>query len=259
MSNAVHEAVAGVVSDMLNDTTPAVVEDLSGNNPARVVTAGTIFPTDKVPEQPQPEQSADAPAPPATEPEFPSYAANLEGLDIDLDEPDFDEEFPDDEPTFTAPPVEQESEYEDPEVSRLKRELAKTNARLQWQEQQRVKSEQKNWRAEAGRRFPLCDPDTLQGQSRRAVLRQGKEQHDRFERKIKPFTDALEGIKAQVAAEVRQESREQAQQSWGRPVTGPTVPMVDASAAAEAIDPRNYKNLHSLVLAKMRRGEYGPI
>ncbi len=185
-------------------------------------------------------------------PEF-SYEADTEGIEDLLAEPDPDEYELEDDDDPEPVVVQQTDEYADPEVARLQARLAKAEKQLKFQTDLRAKDNLKGWRAEAARRFPLADVDEIDASSRRAVLRKAEEQHTRYYKKVEPVLNQIEALKAQVLTEAKQEGREQAAAAYGRPTTAPQIAQV--TTAEEQIDPRKFKTLHDLTLARIRSGQ----
>ena len=165
--------------------------------------------------------------------ELPDFGADTAGIEDLLDEPDPEPDLELEDPDDDEPVLAQQDEFTDPEVAKLKAKLAKAEKQLRFQQELRAKDNLKGWRAEAARRFPLADADEITGTSRRAVLRKAQEQHDRVEKKIKPFVDAVEGLRAGVIAEAKAEGRAHAEQAFGKPMTGPGVAQVEAAEDAE--------------------------
>ena len=249
-------AAAGLVEDVMNDP-PQMVTDLAGVHPPQIVGAGDLLSFAKQTQPEQPNLEVAEPTAPVAEPELPAWEADLDGIEDLLDEPDYEVE-DDDEPVQAAEPLET-SEYDDPEVAKLKKQLLAAQKQIQHEKQLRVKNNLKSWQAEAARRFPLADAEEIDGSSRRAVLRKAQEQHNRYARKLKPFTDVLDGLKQQAVAEVKTQARQEAEQAWGKPVTGVTVPQVAQSDDTAAVDPRRFRSPHELIAEKLKRGLYGPI
>lgn len=188
--------------------------------------------------------------------EFPSFTADTEGIEDLLDEPDYGiitEDEPEDEPEDLSV-----GEYDDPEVAKLKAKLAKAEKQIRYQSELRAKSSLKEWRAEGARRFPLADVDEIEGTSRRAVLRKAQEQHDRYERKLKPTLDAVDLLRAQVIAEAKNEGKDQAIAGWGRPTSGPNITAVEAVELANndpnKHDRRQYTNAHDSIRSRFKKG-----
>ena len=185
--------------------------------------------------------------------ELPNYSADLSGIEDLLDEPDYE---PDDgdEPIIPAPVAEEDDEYADPEVKRLKSELRKLGKQVEHERRLRQQEGQKQWKAEAQRRFPLCDPDGLTGASRRAVLREAARQHERSEKLLKPIVEAAKAVLAQEKQTVKTEARQQAKEAWGEPVDGPHAPIVEAAEKAEQVDRSKFRNVHDIVRERFRSG-----
>lgn len=233
MSNAAAEAVAGVLGDMFPETVAEATDTTSV-------------------EQPAPEETPEAP-----ELNLPSFEADTTGLDFLDDEPEPDYEIEDDdldEPIAAQAP--EIDEFTDPEVAKVLAANKKLQAQLEHERGLRKQAKIKDWRSEASRRFPLCDAPTLNGDSRRAVLRAAKQQHDRVYILIKPYADAVKTIKTEVSAEVTAEARERAVQAWGQPTSGPSQAAIEAVELADQTqhDRKQYRNVHDSVLARVRKG-----
>ncbi len=185
--------------------------------------------------------------------EFPNFEADLTGIEDLLDEPDPE---PEPEAVYVEADEDEEPVWDDDDEKRkLKSELAKTQKRLQWEQEQRVKASSKGWREEAKRRFPLADVDEIDATSRRALLRKAQEQHSRTETKLKPILDALEALKSQAVAEVKAEARATAAQAWGQPTSAPSAPVVEQAEEDAKLDRKNYRTLHERVLAQVKAGK----
>ena len=235
-----------------------VVDDIIGDQQIRPDTSDLmgIYP-----------DAAAAPAEPgeqsAPEPELesiPSWEADTSGIEDLLDE---DEPPVGGEPDFfqqAPPPAAVEETWEDDEEKRqLKAQLVAAQKRLAWEQEQRTRAQEKEWRAEAGRRFPLSDPEEITATSRRAFLRKAAEQHQRVQKKVAPLTAALEQLKQQTIQEARQEAREEARASWGRPTAGPTPAQVQVAGDEAQYDRRAHRSAHDLIKAKLLGGKYGAI
>jgi hypothetical protein len=147
-----------------------------------------------------------------------------------------------------APAYEETDEYEDDST----RELKKLQKQLAWEREQRIKLASKNWVAEAKRRFPLSDPESLQADSRRAMLREAKSQHERTAKLVKPL---LEQLKQQAKAESEQDQADTRQaevNAWGRPSSGPPVPAMESVAANEQLDRRKHRTHLEMTRARMK-------
>lgn len=161
-------------------------------------------------------------APPVQEADTPTFSFDPEvpdELQDFLDEPDLE---PDDEPVAAAPTGEPD-DYEDPEVTALRRRALAAEKKADYEKGLRVKRERKAWEAEATKYFPLSDPASITADSRRSFLRLAKGQHEQ----MKPHA---ERIRAQIEAE----ARTAAAQAWGKPQTGgPQVPSESVEASRQ--------------------------
>ncbi len=185
------------------------------------------------------------------ETDIPSYEADTEGIEDLLAEPDDDLDIED--PDDPEPVLVQTDEYDDPEVAKLKAQLVKAQKQLSHQTQLRAQDNEKKWAAEASRRFPLADVDEIHATSRRSYLRKAQEQHDRYNRKLEPVLSKLDALRTEVIQEAKAEGRAHAEQAYGRPTVAPQIAQVEHSE--QQIDPRRFKNLHDLTLARMRAGQ----
>lgn len=216
------EAAAEVVAAMMD----------ADRESAGDVAEPEVVPSDQVEAAAQTEHEAEAPEL-NLDPELPpSIQALL------ADEPE-DEE--DDELVADAEPVEDEEsdEYVDPEVVRLKTELAKERKRAEYERSLRVKSSRKEWSKEAEKYFPLADSASIDADSRRAFLRQAKEQHER--QKNNPRLQAfLEAERIRV--------KNEATAAWGRPTAGPGAPPSEAGRKQSDIEAaRKTGRLHKVI------------
>lgn len=237
---AATQTAAGFVNDLIGDA--------AAEAPAEPETAPAV-------EQPvyaaEPEPQATQPAAPDVE--IPSFAADVDGIE-DILEFDFDDVEDDGVPVARATEEYEPDEYDDENTARLKAKLAKLEKQVQYQQQLRAKDNEAKWRSEAQRRFPLADVDEINATSRRAFLKKAHEQHARYARKVEPIIKQLDDLKSSLVAEVKQEAREQAQQAWGRPTTGPQVQTVQAAEDADRLDRRKYRSVHEVVAARIRNG-----
>lgn len=200
------------------------------------------------------EMTSEQPAPeavPEPEPDLPSWQADTTGLDFLEDE--------DDEPEAPAPvedePDEEPEWDEDPAASKLRKDLATANKKLAWSEEQRINSSRKNWREEAGRRFPLSSPDEIAADSRRAFLKKANEQQVKMEKRLGPILQQVQKLREDLIVETKAEVRQEAQTAWGKPSFGaPAVEQTQAAEDAAKYKPSAYKRLEDLTLAKLKGG-----
>lgn len=194
-----------------------------------------------------------APEPTPEEVDLPDYSADTDGIEDLLNEPDFDDtELEDD---HDDDPVLAESEYDDPDVAKLKAKLAKAEKQLRYQSELRAKDNLKGWRAEAARRFPLADVDEITGTSRRAVLRKASESHGRYEKKLAPILGQVDTLRAQVVQEAHAEGRAAAEAAYGRPTSGPTVGQVEIAERDANLDRKKYRTPLEMLRARMAAGQ----
>lgn len=181
--------------------------------------------------------------------EFPSFNADTAGIEELLETEEA-------EPEYTVEPEAEEEEpaWDDDETSKLRRELTKLKKQNEWERGQRITASRKQWKEEAARRFPLADVDDIDADSRRSFIKKASEQHARYERKVKPILDALEGFKAAAITEVKAEARAEAEHAWGKPQTGPSAPVVQQSADEAKTDRSQHRTLHELTLARIKNG-----
>lgn len=186
--------------------------------------------------------------------EAPSWQADTSGLDF-LEE---DDDLPEDPapPTFEDDDPEPEpDEYEDPAAARLRKDLAKANKQLEWERGQRIQASRKNWTAEAERRFPLADVDSIQADSRRATLKAAAASQTKMEKKLGPILQKVDQLRGEVLTEARQEARAEAAEAWGSPRQGtPSGSDTTDAENAEKYKPSAYKRLEDLTLAKLKGG-----
>lgn len=230
MADEVAAAVAGVFSDLFPGGEDAAVAEPEGS------------------EQSAPEAAEEA----APAFDIPSFEADTDGIEDLLAQDDAEYTLEDDDDP--EPVLEQIGEYDDPEVAKLKAKLAKAEKQIKFQSELRAKDNQKQWRAEGARRFPLADVEDIDATSRRGFLRKAQEQHERYERKLKPITEALDQLKTAAVAEVRQQARGEAEQAWGRPTSGPNVPQVQQAEDTAKLDRRNFRTVHEITLARIKNG-----
>lgn len=203
------------------------------------------------------ELTSEQPAPEAAEtttseaPEPSTWQADTSGLDFLEDEDDEPEP-----PTIVEEPEEEEPEWdEDPAAAKLRKDLAKANKQLAWERDQRVTQSRKQWKAEAERRFPLADVDSITKDSRRATLKAAAEQQAKMEKKLGPTLREIDELRAKVLDEARQQGRQEAAEAWGKPAFGaPAATEVQAVEDAERFKPSAHKSLLALTTAKLKAG-----
>ena len=190
-------------------------------------------------------------AEPETEFAFPSYKP------VDDDEiAEYGE--PDDEDDHTPPSAvvedePEEFEYEDPAVAELKRRLAAAEKKAAHFEGLRAQEGRKNWAKEAERRYPLATLDTITATSKRAFLRQAALSHNTNYQALKPHLDRLAEAQAKLKEQADAEARAGAIEAWGRPLTGPGVVPVEASARQDELEAARATGQLSRVLGVIRK------
>lgn len=239
-------AAAAVIDDLVSDEHQPVrpdTTDLMG-----------VYAPDAAPvegEQPAPEA---APEPFA----LPSWDADTTGIEDLLDEED--DPPLDDEPIYQAPEPASDEWDDDEEKRALKARLAKAERQIEWERNRAAKAAEKEWRAEAARRFPFSDPETIKATSRRGFLRDAAEQHQRVAKKIQPVLDALEATRTETVQEAKLQARVEAAQQWGRPTAGPSAAHVASVQSEEKeIKREDFKSFHEYAKAKLKSGAYGPV
>jgi len=220
-SEPAQQAAAEVISDLMVDPVAAEgVATMDAIMPDPSLDAGSLIPDEA------PEAQAEGEQPQEDELEIPEINWETpEELQAVFDAPDFDEEEEVEEfegegnvqPTFT------EDEYDDPEKAQLKKQLAKANKKLAWENEQRVKAQQGKWADEARKYYQFCNPELIQAKSRRNFLKQAEAQHMAVAKVAKPVFDQLSELKAKAKAEALAEARAEAEQRWGAPTSGPTT------------------------------------
>ena len=179
------------------------------------------------------------------DPELPEELANF------LDEPDFeptDEEVEAVVVEETNDDAEEWQEELDPEVAKLKKELAKERKRREHAEGLRLRSERSKWEKEAGRYFPLADLTAINATSRRGFLREAKKAHDTAKPRVMGY---LEAERKRLA----EEARVNAQKAWGKPLAGPGAPPSDAKAKQDEIEKARSTGSLQRVIKTMLKNE----
>lgn len=139
------------------------------------------------------------------------------------DEPDDDD---DDAGRYAAPASEQDDDesfgYED-ELTKLKRENARLAKKAAWADEQAKSAKLDKWKAEAAKFFPLSNPDTITADSRRSFIRAAEAQHNAVKNNptIKRYADQVIAQAQAEADQIRAAARQQAEQAWGKVVSGP--------------------------------------
>lgn len=211
MPNNASEAAAGVLEDMFGEAGNEAQESIAPVSPAPT-------PVAEAPAAPVQETE---PAQPVAEDEMPEDIKAL------LDGPDFEAE---DEPVAQAPPEpeydDDNDEYEDPEVAKLRKRLAAEQKKTAWLESQRLERERKSWEKEAVKYLPHSKPflGNINATSKRAFLREARDYHEAVKAHIAKHGQAdVEAAKAQAKAE--------AEAAWGKATTGPGTAPLDVNQA----------------------------
>lgn len=222
-------------------------------SPAAQAAAELVEGAARLVEAPEGEQPAEQT--PEAAPELPSLEADLSGIEDLLDEPPEDEVEFEEEPPGEEP--EGEYDYQDPD--KLQARLKKLEKQNKWLEEQRVKQGQKNWKAEAAKRFPLADVDEINATSRRAFLKAAATQHQRYQKKLSPILSQIEALKGAAIETIREEERGRAENAWGRPTAGPQQPLVEAAEGTvrqqNALDRGRYGSVQEMVRARFSHDE----
>ena len=249
-----------MADDAAQAAAAAVLEDLTGPEPQMVRPDTSDLMGVYQDGAAAPADAGEQTAPVEPEPfALPSWDADVSGIEDLLDEPD-DPPVGDEPEPYRAPTVQAEETWDDDEEKRqLKAQLVQAQKRLVWEQEQRTKAQEKDWRAEAGRRFPFSDPDSIKATSRRGFLRQAAEQHQRVEKKVKPLTDALEALREQTIVEARAQAKQEAAAAFGRPTVGPQAAQVQITNDEQQYDRRRFRSPHELIAAKLKGGQYGPV
>ena len=217
----------------------------------------------EVDEAPEGEQPEEAVAPEAHEtaddveaeapvvnldPELPEDVAEF------LDEPDFDVSDDEVESVEVSDVNEETDEYEDEEVTKLKRELAKERKRREHAEKLRLQSQRGNWEKEAKKYFPLSEPAwaTINASSRRGFLRAARDAHESMKPYVQQFLDQHKADTAAAREAARAKARQEAQEAWGKPLTGPGAPSSPKEAVAELEKARSTGSLVQVIKARLK-------
>ena len=182
-----------------------------------------------------------------------SFEADLSGIE-DLLADDEPEDEP--EPEYEEPDPEDEFDVDQKQAKRL-RQLEKRNRYL---EEQYIRAGQKNWKAEAKRRFPLAAAgvDDINESSRKETLRRAKALHDTVAKAAAPYLKEINEARAAAEADGKAEGRQKAEEAWGKPTVGPPEPAIEHARLAEAedsLDRRHYKSVLDRTLARVRAGK----
>ncbi len=182
---------------------------------------------------------------------MPAFVADTTGIEDLLgdEEPEQDPYVVDDQ--FVRDQVSTEAtDYDDEQTIALKKQLAAANAQIAHEKTLRAQNESKRWAEEAARRFPLADVDVIKAQSRRSFLREAQASHQRYEQKLGPTLEELDRYKATLVEDAKAEGRQQAEQAWGKPMSGPQQPTVTASEAAVKLDRKQFKSPLDMIRAR---------
>ena len=233
------------------DETKETVESFTGEVAAALVGASQEPPEaeEEVVEETTPEET-----------EEPSEAFSLdipelpEDLAIELAEAE-DERKLDPEPEAEA---EDEDWYDDgSEVRKLKAELAKSQKRGKYLEEQRIKTGTPAWRAEAAEYFPLAERsgslEKIEASSKRDFLRQAKDKHDEMLPGYKAMKNEFEARLAVATEKLEEEVTGRVQKAWGIPTNIPgTAPAPPSSGREKMQRLRASANLAEQIKARLK-------
>jgi hypothetical protein len=113
------------------------------------------------------------------------------------------------------------------------REAVKLRKRNEWLEQQLVKTKRGQWEAEAERYFPLAKHALadIKATSRRGFLAAAKAEHNRILPHVQTYLASAKEVVDAERSTATEQAREQVQEAWGQPLTGPdsalSVPAVE--------------------------------
>lgn len=217
----------------MNDAAAALAESFMGGA-ATAVAPEVPEPVEaeapEAPEQPAAEEAAPA-APFDLNPELPDDIA------AEIAEAEIDDEVEEEVASYQP---EKDEWGNDVEVdSDQIRELVKLRKQNEWLQKQVVQTKAGQWKAEAEKFFPLAvhalDDIGAKATSRRKFLALAKAEHERILPHIQGY---LAKAKVEVDAErddVKDATRAEVQDAWGKPIKGPDSGATDTAAYEERI------------------------
>jgi hypothetical protein len=165
---------------------------------------------------------------------------------------DAEEEEEDLPPAAAAEEADEEADgaetWEDPEVKKLRRQLAAAQKQAEHEKSLRVAANAKEWAKEAQRRYRFADITGIEADSKRAFMRAAALSHNATLKVIRPHLEAAE---AELRAKVKAES----EAAWGKPLDGPgATPVVTAQVMQGLEEVRRTGDLVKILAYKRQHG-----
>lgn len=221
MSNAASEVAAGLVPDIAAElVAKSTPSELAGSSLVEEIQAAVAEPS--VPSDQSDPVAADAAEDGDEAPfELPSFS---------YIEPEDDDE--DDDQVIAAEADDDEvAEYEDED--QLRARLAKAEKQARHYERQAVEAKQGQWRKKYKEMYPLANVDEIHATSRRAFEKQALSSHNSNYKLLEPLLNTLNDAAAKLKTSVTAEARSDAAAAFGKPVAGPGIVPLEASAEME--------------------------
>jgi hypothetical protein len=223
VSNAASEAAAGLVPEIATElVASSAPSELAGSSLVEEIHAAT--------EREVPSSQPVAPEAQETETEEDDV---FELPSFSLIETEEDDELDDDVllPAAEADENDDEGLYEDPD------ELRARNAKLEKQNrhlvEQAAQVKQTQWRARFKKMYPLANVDEINATSRRAFEKAAINSHNANYKLLEPTLTQLAEAATKLRSGVTAEARADAAAAFGKPVAGPGIVPLEASAQTE--------------------------
>lgn len=224
MSNAANEVAAGLVpeiaTELVSKSTPSDLANSSLVEDIQAVAAEQDAPSN------QAVASEDAADGEEDEDVFVLPAFSL----VETDEED-DEEDDVLTPSAVVDDEEDEGLYDDPDELRAK--LARLEKQNKHLAEQAATSKQTQWRARFKKMYPLANVDEINATSRRRFEQAAIKSHNANYKLLEPTLTQLAEAAAKLRSGVTAEARTAAAAAFGKPVAGPGIVPLEASAATE--------------------------
>jgi hypothetical protein len=220
VSNAANEVAADLVheiaTELVSKSTPSELAGSSLVEEIQAVAAEPSAPSN------QPVASEDAEDEDDTF-ELPSFSL------VETDEDD-DEE---DDVLTPAAEVEEDDEdlYDDPDEIRAK--IAKLEKQNKHLSEQAAQVKQTQWRARFKKMYPLANVDEINATSRRRFEQAAIKSHNANYKLLEPTLTQLADAATKLRTDVTAEARADAAAAFGKPVAGPGIVPLEASAQTE--------------------------
>lgn len=124
-------------------------------------------------------------------------------------------------------------EYEDED--QLRARLARAEKQAKHYEKQAVEAKQGQWRKKYKEMYPLANVDEINATSRRSFEKAAISSHNANYKLLEPMLTQLQEAAAKLKTSVTAEARTEAAAAFGKPVAGPGIVPLEASAQTEEL------------------------